>query len=183
MDAISCWQPWATLIAIGEKHIETRSYRPPARMIGRFMAIHATASAPRVYTDRAWGDRHIVEALARNGTTKMNWTGHGGSLPQRAIVALARIRDVLPTEDMVRLWDSHKVGTVPNYHEDRERSMGDYAPRRYAWRLTDVVGLNSCPITDVKGHQRIWPVSPNLIDQLKKRIEDYGIKVPADLFE
>lgn len=152
-------------------------------MIGRFVAIHATLSTPLVHRDQAWGTRHIVNALALHGVTRFNATGGAGYLPQRAIVALARIRDVLPTEDLVRLWDSHRVGRVPNYHEDRERSMGDYGPKRYGWRLTDVVNLNSFPITQVKGHQRIWPVSPNLIAQLRIRVAEYGIKVPVDLFE
>lgn len=35
---ISLWQPWATLIAIGEKKIETRSWNPYYR---GWMAIHA----------------------------------------------------------------------------------------------------------------------------------------------
>jgi len=41
MKAISLWQPWATLIACGAKPYETRSFAPPASLIGQSIAIHA----------------------------------------------------------------------------------------------------------------------------------------------
>jgi hypothetical protein len=41
MKAISLWQPWASLIACGAKPYETRSFAPPALLIGQSIAIHA----------------------------------------------------------------------------------------------------------------------------------------------
>ena len=41
MKAISLWQPWASLIAIGAKSIETRSWPAPRALIGDRIAIHA----------------------------------------------------------------------------------------------------------------------------------------------
>lgn len=43
MKAITIWQPWASLIAIGAKPYEFRSRRPPAALIGQRIAIHAGA--------------------------------------------------------------------------------------------------------------------------------------------
>jgi hypothetical protein len=43
MPAITLWQPWASLIAHGAKRYETRHWSPPARLIGRRIAIHAAA--------------------------------------------------------------------------------------------------------------------------------------------
>lgn len=41
MPAISLWQPWASFIAIGVKRYETRHWRPPSRLFGQRIAIHA----------------------------------------------------------------------------------------------------------------------------------------------
>ena len=41
MRALTLHQPWATLIALGIKTIETRSWPPPAGMLGQTIAIHA----------------------------------------------------------------------------------------------------------------------------------------------
>lgn len=41
MNALSLWQPWASLIADGRKRIETRSWRPPDYLLQKWLAIHA----------------------------------------------------------------------------------------------------------------------------------------------
>ena len=41
MHAITLHQPWASLIALGIKTVETRSWPAPARLVGRTIAIHA----------------------------------------------------------------------------------------------------------------------------------------------
>src|SRR5262245_34476504 len=41
MKAISLWQPWASLIAIGTKTMETRDWAPPREYLGGRIAIHA----------------------------------------------------------------------------------------------------------------------------------------------
>lgn len=43
MKAITVWQPWAALIAIGAKSYEFRGWYPPESMIGQRIAIHAAA--------------------------------------------------------------------------------------------------------------------------------------------
>lgn len=39
-------QPWASLLVSGEKPVENRTRRPPANLIGSWIAIHASARAP-----------------------------------------------------------------------------------------------------------------------------------------
>ena len=46
MKAISLHQPWASLITVGAKTIETRSWAPPKALIGQRIAIHATKRMP-----------------------------------------------------------------------------------------------------------------------------------------
>ena len=43
MRALTIRQPWASLIAHGVKHIETRTRPAPKAMIGQHFAIHAGA--------------------------------------------------------------------------------------------------------------------------------------------
>lgn len=41
MQALTIWQPWASLIVHGFKRIENRTWAPPADLVGTTIAIHA----------------------------------------------------------------------------------------------------------------------------------------------
>ena len=43
MKALTIWQPWASLIAMGAKPYEFRGWKPPKSLIGQRLAIHAGA--------------------------------------------------------------------------------------------------------------------------------------------
>lgn len=47
MKALTVWQPWSSLIAIGAKPYEFRGWKPPASLSGQRIAIHAGARPPR----------------------------------------------------------------------------------------------------------------------------------------
>ncbi len=42
MKAISLWQPWASLLVLGLKRFETRSFPFPGAVRGQRVAIHAS---------------------------------------------------------------------------------------------------------------------------------------------
>ncbi|HKS17099.1 MAG TPA: hypothetical protein VJU16_07285, partial [Planctomycetota bacterium] len=44
MKALSLIEPWASLVALGHKKVETRSWCPPPSAIGKRIAIHASLS-------------------------------------------------------------------------------------------------------------------------------------------
>lgn len=46
MYAITIRQPWASAILAGVKTVENRSWRPPERLMGERIAIHAGAARP-----------------------------------------------------------------------------------------------------------------------------------------
>jgi hypothetical protein len=48
MKALTLWEPWASLIAIGAKPYEFRGWRAPRQFIGRRIAIHAGARPLRL---------------------------------------------------------------------------------------------------------------------------------------
>lgn len=135
MKAISLWQPWATLIAIGAKQFETRSwdtnYRGP-------LAIHATK---RTANPDEWATA-INKALSDAG---LGW--YGQELPYGCVVCTVELVDCLPTSEAVKL---------PRLEGD-EWLFGDYTPGRFAWRLANVQPVANVPAV---GRQGLWEWTP-----------------------
>ncbi|PTY02600.1 2-oxoglutarate dehydrogenase E1 [Verrucomicrobia bacterium LW23] len=138
MKAISLWQPWATLIALGCKHIETRgwptSHRGP-------LAIHASLRSDKEL-DLAFQHlrrRHdlISKALVEAKTPTYK------SLPFGAIVAVCTLEQCVPTQELSS-WALSRM----------ERDCGNYAYGRYGWVLTDIRRLEQ-PIV-IGGRMGLW---------------------------
>jgi hypothetical protein len=140
MDAISLWQPWATLIAIGAKQYETRHWRPPPALIGKRIAIAATKTQPEGAAEIADDDGPIARALAAAGIDPH-------ALPAAAVVATARLLDVYRTE------------TVAFAMSGNERAFGNFAPGRFAWRLDELERIE--PPIACRGAQGLWQWDPN----------------------
>lgn len=152
MKAITLTQPWATLVACGEKRIETRSwythYRGP-------IAIHAAQRFPSWAQDFARACDPCREALKRQLTSRNiggdKWPHY---LPLGAVVGFAVLEAVGPTEtifDVSRAWS-------PPLDTPQERSLGDYTPGRYAWLLNHIVPL--VPPIEAKGARGLWDWTP-----------------------
>jgi activating signal cointegrator 1 len=149
MRALSLWQPWATLIALGEKKIETRhwhtDYRGP-------VAIHAAKSShvPRkmlVSVGRSFNDEIIRNTLAAHSIE------HLKQLPFGAILCIVRILWTRPTDHIVIDPEMKDQLTT------RELAFGNYEPGRYAWGL-ELVKVYSRPIP-ARGHQSFWQWEAN----------------------
>ncbi len=142
MKAISLYQPWASLIALGLKRIETRGwlthYRGP-------LAIHATNYFPPL-AKMAFREGRIWEALSLRGLT--DWR----ALPRGAVLCIA---------DLV---DCERIGPAFVMPPDPELSFGDFRPSRYAWRLANVRPLRE-PFYH-RGGQRIWSIDDRLLEGL-----------------
>jgi hypothetical protein len=133
--ALTLWQPWASLAAIGAKLYETRSW--PTAYRG-WLAIHAAANSPRWALELAMTPP-FNEAL--NGRT---------ILPKGAIVAVVRLLDCqLMTRDLIARIKAQR----PN-----EIKFGDWAPTRFAWQLDPFYRLRR-PIP-ARGSQRLWDWAP-----------------------
>ena len=137
MKALTLYQPWATLVAIGEKTIETRSW--PTKHRG-FLLIHAAAEFP-VCTRGLCALTPFAEALAKHNLQR-------DDLPTGKILAIADLVDCIPTGDL--------RGPLP----PNERAFGDYRPGRYAWFLRGVRVVFDPPIP-AKGNRRLWNYRPN----------------------
>jgi hypothetical protein len=177
MKAITLHQPWASLVAIGAKTIETRSWSTRHRGP---LAIHAGATMTRAQRATAYADP-IGGAL--NGAGIM-LGGDCEALPRGAIIAACELVDVVPMvaagPTTVELAERHRAtgmlvvdgsGRDPRMAYYRpaidlnemsvdvtdQRPFGDFAPGRFAWLLEDV---QPCEPVPARGHQQLWNWSP-----------------------
>ena len=144
MKAITITQPWASLIAIGAKQIETRSwntrYRGP-------LAIHAGAGLGPVGGERGLAAQLLTEpfrsVLAQTGICDSH------DLPRGCIVVVGDLFAVFP------------AGAVDDRGlplSAQERAFGNFSAGRYGWRLENVRRLVS-PIP-ARGALGLWEWEP-----------------------
>ena len=159
MKALTLTQPWATLVAIGAKQIETRSwsttYRGP-------LAIHSAKGFPKWARDftmepvcyeavrycdsRRSSDQRPVDLLA--------------AYPLGYILATCRLVNVLPTEVVDNENNVWGVSLPPL--SAQEKAFGDYSPGRYAWILEEVKELEN-PVL-ARGSLGLWEWSEDADD-------------------
>lgn len=145
MRAITLTQPWATLVVLGLKQYETRSWRPKYATCGD-LAIHAAKEFPQEARSRCYQEP-FVTALARGGYTKPS------DLPRGAIVGVAWLTGIQRVSDLDL-----------NMMSETEIAFGDYAPGRFAWRL---IGAVRCaePVP-ARGSLGIWDVPIDIAAKL-----------------
>lgn len=137
MKALSMTQPWATLVALGKKKIETRSWYTGHRGP---LVIHAAKTFPAWAKETA-EEEHFRQAL------------DGADLPLGCGLCIVEVIACVRTS---QLWKVEKIiGTKPSIEEIR---FGDFAPGRYAWlfRLEQVFDK---PIARV-GSLGLWEWGP-----------------------
>lgn len=143
MNALSLWQPWATLILREAKRIETRSWPAPARIIGEQIAIHATKG----------NEHHWLR-----GTEPFATELGDEPWPLGAIICTCMvIATEVITPDLC-----HAIHQGPSGH--LELAYGDYRTGRHAWHLGNVQPLSS-PIA-CTGHQGIWRVPDDVVEAI-----------------
>lgn len=130
MKALSLWQPWATLVALGAKQVETRAWPVPPSILGERIAIHASQTTKHL-------DLRHANLFA-------------GALRDVDQLPLGALLCTLVIDDCRRIGISLE-GLSPT-----EYVFGDYSVGRYAWRLRDVVALPE-PVP-CRGRQRFWNV-------------------------
>lgn len=141
MKAITLTQPWATLVAIGAKRFETRSWSTPYR--GE-LAIHAAKGMPTWAIEFAKYDPRCVNALREAGV------GSVGELPRGVVIATAHLVRVLPTSALRGGFDRERL--------EQELAFGDFTPGRFMWLLEGVVALPE-PVP-ARGALGLWEWTP-----------------------
>lgn len=171
MRILSLWQPWASLIALGFKTIETRSWATKYRGL---VAIHATIKLPMVWLP--FKDRSFVEALEPIVGLNEMGVPNIDRLPVGAILAVANLVECLPIfgfDDDLGLGPTARFGQPwPSDDPDDDESLaqdgwwrdmgipvmhpnqapfGHFAEGRFAWFLEDVLPLR-VPVA-IRGRQ------------------------------
>ena len=149
LKALTMTQPWATLVALGENSIETRSwstsYRGP-------LAIHSAKACPK--EARALCDQEPYRrVLARGGYSSAD------DLPRGSVIALARLDEVIAfTRSSLRETRARAArGLLPAHEAD----FGDFSPGRFGFVLSHVQQL-STPVP-AKGMLGLWNVPAALL--------------------
>jgi len=179
MKAITLTQPWATLMAAGEKRIETRSWSPYMTLnAGQLVAIHAgkgLADMSPGEFDRLCCREPYKAALMRASRSGRITTREPGKLtctdlPRGAIVAVATFYAAYRTDipaAQAAVEQSIATGAL------HEREFGNFRPGRYAWIFTTIRPLLH-PIK-ARGRQGLWDWEPPLnLDELLAPVGQSG---------
>lgn len=127
--AISLWQPWATLVAIGAKQYETRHWQTRYR---GDLVIHAAKKR----------DREVLSALENLRPVMVRMPSPMKPMVFGAALCVVRLVDCIPTEII-------RESLTP-----QERAFGNYTSGRFAWRLENVRVFPQ-PIP-YRGQQGMW---------------------------
>lgn len=153
MKALTIWQPWATLIAIGAKPYEFRGWPVPGFVRGQRIGIHAGARAVKRAEVQDLIDRLTVDAGREAWTTGLkaeialpllvHAIDRPGILPLSAMLCTGTIGTAVNAFDIVK-----EFGAPPLNDSDRDEHAN------FAWPITDIELL--LPPQETKGAQGFW---------------------------
>ena len=138
MKAISLLQPWASLVMLGVKRFETRSWRTNYRGP---LAIHASVKFGRAQRD-----------LCSTPAFLWAFRAQRGPLPLGCVIATCVLSECVRTEELVGQIDLPGIPAGPTLAT--EFPFGDFTPGRFAWLLSDIRPL-ATPI-QVRGALNLW---------------------------
>lgn len=146
MKSLSLLQPWASLVVLGIKKIESRNWPAPRSAAGR-IAIAASKALRRAEAD-LFHTSPFREAFAEVGIDSVDL------LPRAAILGTVRLTGCQPAETFTTL-------------SDRERAFGNYSneeEQRYGWILEAPFRLPE-PIP-CKGALGLWTVPTDVLARI-----------------
>lgn len=139
MYAISLLQPWATLVVIGAKTIETRSWSTRHR--GPILIHASQGKAGGIFSEDLTFKKYIPDFKA---------------LPFGSVIGSVHIDTILRVEDF------DISDAAMNTLSMEEKAFGDYSSGRYGWVLTDPVAFKK-PIP-ARGMPGLWRFNTDLLD-------------------
>jgi len=145
--ALTLTQPWATLVAIGAKQIETRSWNTSYR--GR-LAIHAAKGWPASAKKICFKEPFLSALVDAGFFTQLD------NLPRGAIVAVCDLVHVKKIDELTPFPACSAFARRKGLWKlnGREQVFGDYSIGRFMWLLDNVVMLPK-PVP-AKGALSLW---------------------------
>lgn len=134
--ALTFTEPWCSLMAMGKKRVETRSWHPHSYRGP--IALHAASTLPRDL-DALCHQDYFYETLALQHFRGGRWT-----FPTKHVLAVGMLEEVLPSEAI--------------QVSEQEQAFGNYGPGRYAWQFSAIYRLKT-PII-ARGSLSLWQWSP-----------------------
>lgn len=149
--AISLHQPWASLVMLGVKRVETRSWKPPASVIGSRVMIHAAKRIHACVLDEPFST-YIADPVrdAPMGVLL------GSVLIEGAWVIDHAADAVLAAHEYHRKEDRDGKPFYDKQASEHELAFGDFTVGRWMWGLAESRRLN-VPIP-YDGAQRFFNV-------------------------
>jgi activating signal cointegrator 1 len=138
--ALSVWQPWATLIAIGAKEYETRHWQAPGCIVGHDVVIHASKTRDEMGECYHEPFRSVLKAA---GFTRPS------DLPFGAAVCIARCDGSYLADDLVA-----RIS-------EQERCFGNYGTGRFGWKFSNLRRFLNPPAA--RGAQGIFVLPDALV--------------------
>jgi len=159
MDALTLWQPYASLIVAGHKTIETRSWGGPSKLIGQRLAIHASKK-------RISEILHIIDAptagamsgalgVSINGLTTLSVGVVLGTVRVDGAYYVTRVDD--HGAHFGQMTRDRTPGSPPLWGvrpSPYEMAFGDISRGRWLWLLSDAKHFER-PIA-ARGAQGVW---------------------------
>jgi hypothetical protein len=131
MKTLSLLQPWATLVIIGAKQIETRSWNTGHR--GELLIHASMGKAAALICKQPPFSKHIPNFDV---------------LPFGAIIGKVILTDIIKIEELN--FSNSRINQLTL----EERAFGDYTEGRYAWMLSEATEFKK--IIPVRGTLRLW---------------------------
>ena len=149
MYAITLHQPWATLIALRLKTVETRSWPAPARLLGQRIAVHAGKGLVRRPGDAI--ERELRDRVGENWRVIVPT---GAVLATAVLAGMARVSHIDPSSGHAVHDDGAEAGCAAGRGQTPIDPWGDFSCGRWLWFLDDVAALPD-PAPAI-GHQGFW---------------------------
>ena len=141
MKAISLLQPWASLVVMGIKTIETRNWATKHR--GTILIHAGKSKAGSIFADDLPIKKHIYDFY---------------KLPFGACIGKVEIVDIIPADKLEVSLDEMDTLTY------ERKAFGEYSDKRYAWILENASMLKT-PIS-MSGMMSVWEVPSGFLELL-----------------
>lgn len=134
MKALTLTQPFATLVAIGAKKIETRSWYTSYRGL---LAIHAAKGFPKWAKDLVRNDAMFMQILQEHFDIDASPSQLIAELPLGKVLCTCELVDCVATETLAVIPPRNLMWQLTAM----EKYFGDYSPKRFGWILQNVQPL------------------------------------------